>query len=132
MELNLNEKFDKVYNQTNLNIEKVKPYSKDISFHIDCKYSRKKICYCKFYENKMTQSAKNEKEFSDFLIGLIKDEITLDTSVLNSNCPLSNKKINFISKDPKLVKHYQDQLNIQSERIKNIEYTKLKHFMKTS
>ena len=62
----------------------------DKSFHLDCKYTRKKVCFCKFSDN--SQCLESEMEFSNFLNYLINDEITLD---MNS----SDRKIKFLKKD---------------------------------
>lgn len=91
-------------------------------FHIDCKYSRKKICHCKFYDScNNTNSNKNAIEFSDFLISLVNDKIDIETD--------SGNKINFSKKD-KFIKYNEMKTNFYSERVKNINFDKSKECIK--
>jgi hypothetical protein len=120
MEFNFIQKFSQSYNQGKETGTENKNSNNSTSFHIDCKYSKKKICYCKFYLNSDYKILKNDNDFSNFLIDLINDDIVLDES---------NKKINFVKKN-KQVKFYDAHKEIDKERVKNVEISKIKSFLK--
>lgn len=114
MEMNFFEKIMNVFNNTNkftkdLYTEKKDSNlanGKDKQFHLDCKYSRKKICHCKFFESKDT----SKKDFGDFLIDLVNDEIDID---------FNKKNLEFVRKN---IDHTKIQKEINQERIKNMNY----------
>jgi hypothetical protein len=82
-------------------------------FHIDCKLTRKKVCQCKNFDTKVG----NNKDFSSFMNSLLKGETKLD---LNSKT-LSFKKMDDLANMKK---------KIELERIKYMDYSKVKEYMK--
>jgi hypothetical protein len=123
MELNFREKFSHLYDSNKIKTEKTnkKTHTEIKNFHLDCKYTKKKICTCK-----VSESCQNDKEFSNFLIALINDEIDIK---YDKQDPKS--KISFCLKNEEVRKYQKDRAEkIDIERLKNVEWNRTKYFMR--
>jgi hypothetical protein len=96
---------------------KTNKLAKSNIFHMECKYTKKKICYCKFYDSQSKMNKAN-KDFSSFLIDLVEDNIDID---------FKSDKINFFKKD---IDYSQAKEIIDKERIPQISYTYAKNLIK--
>lgn len=86
-------------------------------FHTDCKFSKKKICYCNQYKTGMN---KKDFELAQFLDQLVNDKIEIC-------CNTYNKKIEFKKKEDYALLKKQ----IELERIKNLNYHEMKNYLKS-
>lgn len=116
MELNYLEKFSTYYNKNTTTIL-THHHNQAKRFHLNCSFTRKKICHCRNY------SLKEDKDiFSDFLISLVKGEATINTTGDRISIDF-NKEDNdheFIKEQMKNTNYYRTK-----EHLRNYEQTKL-------
>jgi hypothetical protein len=126
MEQNYFEKFLSIYNNQNcinknnkISKKQILDSSKKLDlFHTDCKFSRKKICYCNQYKSNYDQI---ERNLADFLNDLVNDKIEISTNSFN-------KKLEFKKKHDQA---YTKKL-IEIERMKNLNFRDVKNYLKTN
>lgn len=131
MEQNYFAKFLSVYNNNNQNGLKNNKYSKlDKSnilfcnkepdlFHVDCKFTKKKICHCKNYNFSKSSLRKKEGNLSSFINDLAFDNIEISTNNLN-------KKVRFERK----FNHAQKKCQMEMERMRQVNYKDIKKYLK--
>ena len=123
MELNFSENFARLYEEEGgkklVNSCSKSNLCKNVNkkFHLDCKYTRKKICTCP--QNDLTLF---NKDFSDFLTCLINDEVEIFENP-------ENKNINFKRKDEVIKSFKESRSKIHLEKIKNFDFNKTKAFL---
>jgi hypothetical protein len=125
MELNFREKFSQLYDSNKIKTKKSPSELESMAtirnFHLDCKYTKKKICTCK-----VAESCQNDKDFSNFLIALINDEIDIKYDKKDPKA-----KIKFCPKNDEIRKYEKDRNEkIDIERIKNVEWNRTKYYMR--
>jgi hypothetical protein len=113
MEFNFIKKFESMNNT-------LKKTSKEDSdskvFHSDCKFSRKKVCSCKFNQHTNQQ----ENDFSNFVLDLVNKKVTISDK---------NKTIT-ITKPQEIDKYKSERSKLSLEKLKTVEYSKIKDFIK--
>lgn len=85
-------------------------------FHSECKFTKKKICYCNHYKSKNDQL---EKNLSNFLIDLVNDKVEITSNLYNKKLEIKKKH------DLALTKR-----EIELERIKHLSYKNVKNYLK--
>jgi hypothetical protein len=117
MELNFYEKFSHYYN--NNKAKSLHGKDSNQALHVNCIYTRKKICQCKFYNNWSNKTMENENDFSNFLIGLINGDSEIKIE----------EKIKF-NHNKKSGEFTYDENEILMGKIKGMNYFKAREYLK--
>jgi hypothetical protein len=122
MELNFSQKFSKLYEEESckqiIPSKKLIQTSRNNKFHLDCKFSRKKICFCS-----QIDSSQYNKDFADFLSLLMKDEIEICEDP-------RTKRTLFKRKDQEEIQYHEAKQKLALEKLKNIELQKAKTYIR--